>query len=105
MANWNNYITLEVTLPYVTQGCTLGQLTARIHIDMDDIWFSGHDKESLCWKAYVPYGDYPILVIGKATTTNGRDFKTTTHKVSAWCSCDGMTKGKERYKTKVIAYT
>ncbi len=105
MANWEKKINLEVRLPYVTQGCTLGHLTAKIKILSEDIWFFGHSKDALWWKAYIRYGDYPILVIGKATTTNGHDFKTTTHKVSAWCSCDGLTKGKEQYKTKVIAYS
>ena len=105
MANWNNDITLGVTLPYITQGCTLGHLKAKIQIHTEDIWFDGHDKESLCWKAYTRYGDHPILIIGKATTNNGRDFITTTFKISAWCSYDGMTRGKERYRTKVFSHT
>lgn len=104
MANWNNNIALEVKLPYITQGCTLDHLTAKINVTSEDIWFAGHNKSNLCWKAYIPWGDYPILVIGKATTTNGHDRRTTTYKVTAWCSCDGMTKGKEQYKTKVISY-
>ncbi len=105
MANWNKDITLEVTLPYITQGCTLGHLDAKIRILSEDIWFDGHDKDSLCWKAYVRYGDYPILVMGKATTKKGRDFNTSTYKISAWNTCDGMTKGKEQYRTKVLSYT
>ena len=105
MAYWNNNITIEVKLPYITQGCTLDYLTAKINITSEDIWFDGHDKDSLCWKAYVHYGDYPILVIGKATTNNGRDFNTTTHKVTAWHSWDGMTKGKEQYRRKVLSYS
>ncbi len=105
MANWKNNISLEVKLPYITQGCTLDYLTANINISSEDIWFSGHDKDSLCWKAYISYGNYPILVIGKATTKNGRDFSTTTYKISSWCSCDGMTKGKEQYRTKVLSYS
>ena len=105
MAHWNNNIEVEVKLPYITQGCTLDYLTANLNVTNEDIWFSGHDKESLCWKAYIPWGDYPILIIGKATTNDGKLFNTTTYKVTAWCSCDGMTKDKERYKTRVLSYS
>lgn len=104
MANWKNNIEVEVRLPYITQGCTLDYLTAKINVTDEDIWFSGNSLEDFCWKAYIRYGDYPILIIGKATTKDGRTAKTTTYKVSAWCSCDGMTKGKESYKTKVVSY-
>ena len=105
MAHWNNNIKIEVKLPYITQGCTLDYLTANLNITNEDIWFSGHDKGNLCWKAYIAWGDYPILIIGKATTNDGKTFNTTTYKVTAWCSCDGMTKGKEQYKTRVLSYS
>ena len=103
MANWNNNIALEVKLPYITQGCTLDHLTAKINVTSEDIWFSGHCIENFCWKAYVSWGNYPILIIGKATTKDGKTAKMTTYKVSAWSTYDGMTKGKQ-YKTKVISY-
>ena len=105
MPKWNNNIKIEVKLPYITQGCTLDYLTAKLNITNEDIWFSGHDKEGLCWKAYVTWGDYPILVFGKATTNDGKLFNTTTYKVTAWCSCDGTNKGKEQYKTRVLSYS
>ena len=104
MAIWNNNITIEVILPYVTQGCTLGHATVKINITSEDIWLSGDSKDSLRWKAYIRYGEHPILITGKATTKDGKTAATTTHKVTAWCTCDGMTKGKEQYKAKVVTY-
>ena len=94
MAYWKNEIKVQVTLPYITQGGTLGNLYPEITITSEDIWFlDGY------WKAYIAWGDYPILFYGKATR-NGM----TTHKVQAFCSCDGTSKGKEEYKVKVISY-
>lgn len=94
MANWSNYIKLEVQLPYVTQGCTLGYLKAELKITNEDIWLSG-----MYWKAYIKWGDYPILVMGKITTK----YNLTNYKVSAWCTTDGMTNGKEQYKCRVVS--
>ena len=104
MANWKNNIEIEVRLPYTTQICTLDYLTAKINVTNEDIWFSGVSLEDFCWKAYIRWGDYTILIIGKATTKDGKTAKTTTYKVSAWCTCNGFTKGKESYKAKVVSY-
>ena len=104
MANWNESIRVEVKLPYITHGCTLGRLTAEITITASDIWFSGHDRESRVWKAYVHWGDYPVLIMGKAVNTPKHGDRQTTCKVGAWCSCDGMIAGKEKYATRVLAY-
>ena len=94
MANFRNEITLRVSFPYVTQGCTLGILNAEITVHADQIWLSGEK-----WKAYAPWGNYPILVTGKATRK-----ANTTYKVKAFCSWDGMHESKEEYKVKVISY-
>lgn len=104
MAYWKENINVEVMIPYITQGCTIGRLTAKLSITPSDIWFSGNDCDSRVWKAYISWGDYPILIIGKATNTPGHGDQATTYKVTAWCSCDGMTSGKEQYKTKVLSY-
>ena len=104
MANWENNIKLEVRLPYCTQGCTLDYLKAELNISPEDIWFSGNDRDSRVWKAYITWGDYPILVIGKATNTPKKGDISTTYNVTAWCSCDGMTAGHEQYNVKVLSY-
>ena len=104
MANWKNKIVVEVKLPYTTQGCTLDYLTAKLEITSEDIWFTGHDRESRMWKAYIAWGDYPIIVMGKTTNTPKHGDQPTTYKVKAWNTCDGLDHGNEQYKTKVISY-
>ena len=104
MANWKNNISVEVKLPYTTQGCTLGYLTAKLNITNEDIWFS--DTYGLCWKADLSWGDYRILVIGKATTKDYKTCATTTYKVSAWPTWDGMNKAEgKQYKCRVVSYS
>lgn len=104
MANWNKHIRVEVKLPYITQGCTLDYFPQDLDITHEDIWISGHNKEALCWKAYFHVGEYPILIMGKATTKDGKNAKTTTYKLSAWCSVDGTNKGKEQYECRIISF-
>lgn len=110
MANWNNSITVEVQLPYYTQGGTVDFTTAGFRIDMSDVWFSGNDRDSRVWKALVHWGDRMILVIGKTVNTPKRGDQPTTYKVTAWHTFDGIYPaakwvGKYRgYKTKVLNY-
>lgn len=112
MANWKNKIVVEVKLPYTTQGCTLDYLTAKLEIQHDSVWISGNDADSIRWKSEQHYGDYRILVSGKARPAPKREqqwlfdvvCRTTTHKVTAFCTHDGMNNGSEYYKTKVISY-
>ena len=104
MAYWKNKIVVEVKLPYITQGCTLGYLTAELTITREDIWYVGHDHESRKWKAYVGYGEYPIILSGKAVNSTARGDRPTTDKIEAWNTADGMEHGREKYKTKVKLY-
>ena len=104
MANWKNKIVVEVKLPYITQGCTLDYLTAKITVSTEDIWYSGHNRETRKWKAYIRWGEYPILLFGKAVNTAKNIDRPTTYKVEAWNTCDGVEHGNEKYKTKVKFY-
>ena len=112
MANWKNKIVVEVKLPYTTQGCTLDYLTAKIEILQDSVSFSGHNKDTLRWKSEQSYGDYRILISGKAVTAPKKKQKfvysvvcrTTTYKVTAFYTYDGINNGNEQYKVKVISY-
>lgn len=104
MAYWKNKIVVEVKLPYITQGCTLDYLTAELTVTREDIWYSGYDRESRKWKAYIGYGDYLILLYGKAVNTPEHGDRPTTCKIEAWNTADGMERGCEKYKTKVRLY-
>ena len=104
MANWKKNITLEVKLPYCTQNtCKLRYNTVKIDVDISDVWFSGVSKESRVWKAYVRWGDRPMLIVGKANNTAKHGDVPTTYKVGAWATYDGINVGWE-YKAKVVRY-
>ena len=94
---WNDNITIEVKLPYITQGCTLGYLSAKLDITQDDIWLSWGD-----WKCCISYGDTKIMLSGKNVYKNG-EVLTTTHKVKASNTYDGIHHGNEEYKVKILA--
>ena len=102
MANWKRKISIEVQIPYVTQGCTIGILRPVIDILDEDVWYSQRGR--ICWRAYIPWGDHPILVSGKLSLKRDGSTSTTTCKVRAHCSCDGMTEGKVEYKCRVVGY-
>ena len=105
MANWKKRIKVEVNVPYYTQNtCELKHQTYEQNISAEDIWFSGNDRDSRVWKAYIPIGEHPILYIGKTINTPKQGDCPTTYKVRAYCSCDGMTVGKEEYKVRVLSY-
>lgn len=98
MAYWNKKLTVEVKLPYVTQGCTLDYFTATINILPDDIWIT----EGGLWKAEVYYGDYKILFAGKSTPKGFKGLDTiwqpTTYKVHAFGECD------KHYSCRVVSW-
>lgn len=107
MANWNKSITVEVKLPYTTQGCTLDYLTAKIEILADSVWLVSDDGR---WKSEQYYGDYRLLISGKAVPA-GIDPKTlffvcntTTYKVTAFITHDGINNGNEQYRCRVASY-
>lgn len=109
MAYWKENIDIEVRLPYITQGCTTDYLTAKFLVTPSDIWFSGNDRDSRVWKANVHYGDYNILVTGKAVNTPEHGDRMTTYKVKAYHTFDGMFPagewvGDREYKTRVLSY-
>jgi len=112
MTNWKKKIVVEVKLPYTTQGCTLDYLTAKLEILPDSVWINGYDRDSLRWNSEQHYGDYRILVSGKARPAPKREQKfmfdvvcrMTTYKVTAFRTTDGTTNGTEQYQAKVISY-
>lgn len=95
---WSDNITIEVRLPYITQGCALGYLSAKLDITAEDIWLSWSGD----WKCCISYGDAKILLSGKNVLKNG-EFIHTTHKVKATNTYDGINHGNEQYKVKVLA--
>lgn len=88
MANWKKNIRIEVRLPYITHGCTLGYINAKIDVSISDVWISGN-----AWKASISWGEYSLMVSGKATYTTSGIARPTTYKVSV-----------SDYKSKVISY-
>ena len=101
---WNEQIKIEVMLPYITQGCTLGHLKAEITIYNDMIWCFGDN--SLTWKASTHYGDEHLLFVGKCEPRieDGHIVAyPTTHKIEVHNTHDGIRPGREQYKAIVIA--
>lgn len=103
MANWKNNIEIEVRLPYITQGCTLGYYWHYIKLTNEDIWFSG-DVDSLRWKADIRRSNLRLLISGKATTKDGKTCETTTYKLTAFITYNGINNGLEKYKVRLCDY-
>lgn len=102
MANWSNRITLEVELPHITQGGTDDITKVVFDIHPDEVWDSilGYP----CWKAYIRWGEHPILVSGKMTIKRNGYCELTTYKVKAHLSIDGSMPSKTEYKCRVVGY-
>ena len=103
MANWKNFIKILVRLPYTTQGLTLDYCWYDLEITREDIWFSG-DSDSLRWVAYFSIGEHRLLLSGKSCIKNAEISGTTTYKIQAWNTYDGIRKGREQYRTKVLSF-
>jgi len=108
MANWNKKIVVEVKLPYSTQGCTLGHLTAQVEVPADSIWIS--EDNTFRWKSEQRWGDHRLLVSGKSAIKgiDPKDFRTvcqpTTCKVEVHNTHDGLRNGNEQYRCRVVSY-
>jgi hypothetical protein len=84
-------------------------MTAELDITASDIWFDGVDCESRVWKAYLHWGDYPLLVVGKATNTPKHGDKATTFRVKVYHTFDVMNpaeghEGPDPYVSKPRKY-
>lgn len=101
--NWNKFIKVEVRLPYITRGCTLGYSRQDLTIYPDSIWFTGHTSENLRWKAEFWLNNRHILISGKATPKSTYVFNLTSYKLEATNTHDGIRPGNEKYSVKFIS--
>lgn len=107
MANWKRFIEIEVSLPFITQGCTLGKWKTKIKITKEDIWFFFD-----VWRASVTIGDYKVGIFGKRSfrkTKRGFQSNASTYNVMAFRLLVGDTdipnNNSEFFKTRVVSWS